>query len=105
MLLANAGVSVPADMVRFDSDASLLNAGEARLTVMVYVCTVVPSCAVTSTVIVFGPTTSGIPADAAPLATAVLLTLIVAFASAAVGVTVTDASRWTRHRCSRASSR
>ena len=77
-------------MVRFDSAALLPSAGCARLTVIAYVCVVVPSCAVTTTVTLLTPTFSAIAAEADPLATVVLLTLIVAFASAAVGVTVIE---------------
>jgi hypothetical protein len=42
---------------------------------------VIPSCAVTATVMVFSPVARGIAADAVPLATAVPFTVIVALAS------------------------
>ncbi len=48
-----------------------------------------PSCAVTTVVIVFEPTARAIGADADPLATVVPLTMTVAVASLTVGVTVT----------------
>ena len=48
----------------------------------------VPSCAVTTVVIVFVPTFRFIAPDADALATVVLFTFIVAFASETVGVTV-----------------
>ena len=47
-----------------------------------------PSCAVTSVVIVLSPRSSAKAPLATPDTTAVVLTLIVAFPSAAVGVTV-----------------
>ena len=59
-----------------------------RVTVTVYVCVVVPSCAVTAVVIVLAPTFNAIADDAAPLATVVPFTFIVALASETVGVTV-----------------
>ena len=51
---------------------------------------VVPSCAVTTTLIGLAPTTKAIAPDALPLATVVPLTLTVAVASATVGVTVIE---------------
>ena len=51
----------------------------------------VPSCAVTTTLITLPlPTTRGIAPDGLPLATVTVFTLMVAVASATVGVTVTD---------------
>ena len=50
----------------------------------------VPSCAVTTTLTLFIPTTRLIGPDAEPLATVVPFTVTVALASAVVGVTVTD---------------
>lgn len=50
-----------------------------------------PSCAVTTVVIVVvAPSAKAIEPDSAPEATAVPSTVIVALASAAVGITVTD---------------
>ena len=49
-----------------------------------------PSCAVTTTGIVFAPTPSGTAADAVPEATATPDTVAVAFASRTVGVTAND---------------
>ncbi len=51
---------------------------------------VVPSWAVTTTVIVFAPTLSAMGADAEPDVVVVPFTLTVALASVTVGVTVTD---------------
>ena len=51
---------------------------------------VVPSSAVTSTVMLFTPTASVMLPDAAPLATVTLFTLMVAPACVFVGVTVSD---------------
>ena len=64
----------------------------ARVTDRVYVWVVVPSEAVTVMLIVFTPTDKAIGADAVPDATIALFTSIVAFGSAAVGVTVIDAT-------------
>ena len=64
--------------------------GEARLTVTEYVLVVVPFCAVTTVVIRLSPTFNAIEDDGLPLATVTLFTLIVAVASAAVGVTVME---------------
>jgi hypothetical protein len=50
------------------------------VTVTVYVAVVVPSCAVTTTVIVFDPTLIEIAPEAEPEVTAVPLRVIVAFA-------------------------
>ena len=60
----------------------------ARVTVTVYVFVVVPSCAVTTVVMVFAPTERAIAPDALPEATVVPFTVMVAVASATVGVTV-----------------
>jgi len=83
--LANAGVSVPALSVKFDNVAS---ADAARVTTTVYVLVVVPSCAVTTAVIVFVPTFRLIGPDAVPDVTVVPFTVTVALASEVVGVTV-----------------
>jgi hypothetical protein len=60
----------------------------ARVTVVVYVCTVTPSCAVTAVVMVLLPMARGIVPLALPLDTIVPLTLAVALLSVTVGVTV-----------------
>jgi hypothetical protein len=52
---------------------------------------VVPSCAVTTMLIAFGPTASVMAGDADPEATVTVFTFIVALALVAVGVTVNDA--------------
>src|ERR1700722_7682585 len=75
---ADDGVRVPAEIVRFDSDALLL-AAPARLTAMLYVCMVVPSCAVTTTLMLLTPTASAIELDADPLATVAPSTVTVGF--------------------------
>ncbi len=80
----NVGVNVPLLMARL---VRLLFAEAVRVIVIVYVC-VVPSCAVTIVVMVFGPTARFIGADAEPLATVAPLTMTVAVASLTVGVTV-----------------
>ncbi len=84
VLLAKAGVSVPALTVKLFKVAFVDN----RVTVMVYVLVVVPFWAVTTTAIVFGPGFSAIGADAVPEVTDVALTRIVEPALLAVGVTV-----------------
>ena len=61
-----------------------------RVTVTVYVDVVVPSCAVTTVVSVFDPTTSGSDALAAPEATLTPFTFTVAVLSVTVGVSVTE---------------
>ena len=60
----------------------------ALVMVVVYVWVVMPSCAVTTVVITFEPTFREMGAEAAPLVTEVALTVMVAAASVAVGVTV-----------------
>ena len=60
----------------------------ARVTVTVYDLVVVPSCAVTSVVIVLAPTFRLIAPEAVPEVTATPFTCIVAVESLAVGVTV-----------------
>ena len=60
----------------------------ARVTVVVYVFVVVPSWAVTATVIVLLPTFNAIELLAWPLVTAVPFTVTVAVLSARVGLTV-----------------
>ena len=59
-------------------------------TIMVYVCVVTPSGAVTSTVIVVGPTLNP-TADAVPDVAGTLFMVIVAAGSLAVGIMFTDA--------------
>ena len=59
-----------------------------RVTLTEYVCVVVPSCAVTTVVIVVTPTPRLIEPLALPEATVVLFTFTVAVPSATVGVTV-----------------
>ena len=61
-----------------------------QVTVSVYVLVEVPSCAVTKVVIVFAPTDSISGPEAVPDATVVPFTVMVAVASAVVGVTVMD---------------
>jgi hypothetical protein len=63
----------------------------ARVTVTVYVDVVLPSCAVTTVVSVFDPTTSGSEVLAAPEATLTPFTFTVAVLSVTVGVSVTEA--------------
>ena len=53
---------------------------------------VVPSCAVTTVLMAFGPTFNAIGPEAVPDVTAVPLTVMVALALVAVGVTVIEAS-------------
>jgi hypothetical protein len=70
-------------------DACAIKAA-ALVTVVVYVLVVVPSCAVTTVVMVFAPTFKLILPLATPVATAVPLTVTVALAWLTVGVTVID---------------
>lgn len=65
-------------------------ADAARVTVIEYVCVVVPSWAVTTVVMIVWPTAKAILPDVAPDITAAPLTLTVAVGSCAVGVIVTD---------------
>ena len=81
-------MSVPADAASALKLALLLSTVAARVTLIVYACVVVPSCAVTTTVIGLTPTASAMAAEALPLATVLPFTLTVAVASATVGVTV-----------------
>jgi hypothetical protein len=81
----NAGVNVPELSVRLDKVA--VDDCE-RLTVTRYVSVVKPSCAVTKTVIRFGPTINGIDPEAVPDGTAVPFTSMVDVGSVAVGVKV-----------------
>ena len=74
-------------MVRF-ARAAL---DDSLVTTTVYALIVLPSWAVTIVVMVFGPVTNGMLADAEPLVTAVPFTFIVAVASLAVGVNVIEA--------------
>ncbi len=83
--LAKAGLSVPELIARFDNVAT---ADGALVTVMVYVSVVLPSPAVTTVVIVFGPTAKGIAPEGVPEVTAMPLTFTVAVVSLVVGVTV-----------------
>ena len=83
--VANTGVNVPALIIKFERPALF---DGARVTVTVYVLVVVPSCAVTTVVMVFGPTFSVIGPEAVPELTAAPFTVIVAVASLAVGVNV-----------------
>jgi hypothetical protein len=80
---ANGGVSVPLLNTRL-----LRSAVAARVTVTVYVLVVVPSCAVTTVVMVFAPTLREIAPDALPEAIGVPFTVMVAYVLLAVGVTV-----------------
>jgi hypothetical protein len=84
---ANAGLKLPLDSVN-PLKSALLLAAAARVTVTVYVCVVVPSCAVATTVTVLLPTLRLITPDAVPLVTAVPFTVTVALLSDTVGVTV-----------------
>jgi hypothetical protein len=70
-------------VVRFESVAT---DDGARVTTNEYVCVVVPSCAVTTVVIVLVPTFKAMLPDAEPEATVVPLTFIVAVGSVVVGV-------------------
>ena len=80
---------MPALMVSADRVAM---ADGARVAVMVYVCFVTPSEAVTTTEIVFAPTDKGICPDNDPEVTAVPFTLMVDPALPAVGLTNTEAT-------------
>ena len=80
---ANAGLSVPVLSARLARFAFV----ESRVTVKVYVFVVVPSCAVTTMLIVFGPTTRGRLGEAVPDAIDVPFTVTVAFASLVLGFT------------------
>jgi hypothetical protein len=85
---ANTSVSVPELIVRLDKLASVESAA-ALVMVMVYVFVVVPSCAVTTVVIILLPTLNTTFLDV-PLIVGVPFTVIVALALLAVGVTSTD---------------
>ena len=87
MAAANGGDNVPSLNTRFDRSA--FDDG-ALVTFTVYVFIVVPSCAVTTVVIILPPTARGIDPDGLPLATGVPFTVIVAVGSAAVGVSVIE---------------
>ena len=81
-MLANIGLNVPLLRLKFASNAF----DEADLvTVVVYDCVVVPSCAVTNILMVLLPTFSATGDDVA-----LPFIVTVALASAVVGVTVTD---------------
>ena len=83
---ANVGLNTPALIVRLERSAL---ADAALVTVMVYVFVVVPSCAVTTVVMVLLPTLNA-TVFALPLAVVVPFTFIVDVASLAVGVTFID---------------
>ena len=81
----NAGVKVPlliTKLLRLALDDAAL------VTVTVYVCVVMPFCAVTTVVMVLLPTFKGIADDALPLVTTVPLIVTVAVASLTVGVSI-----------------
>ena len=82
------GDKVPVPGLRSDR-LSLVDG--AFVTVSVYVFVVVPFCAVTTVVMVLGPTTNGRLCEALPEATIVPLTVRVAVGSAVVGVMVIEA--------------
>ena len=63
---------------------------DALFTVTEYVLVVIPSCAVTTVLIILSPVLNAMAVDAFPLATVTLFTFIVALASLAVGVTVME---------------
>lgn len=88
-MLAKAGDNVTPPPARFDKVAS---AAPVRFTVMISVLVVTPSWAVITVVMVFGPTLNGMLCDKLPEATAWPLTIIVAVASLAVGVSFTEVS-------------
>ena len=75
MPLVNVGNSVPEDNVKFERVATV---DAALVTVTVYVFVVAPSCAVTTTFMVFDPTFSEIAPDAFPDVTDVPFTVMVA---------------------------
>jgi hypothetical protein len=81
------GLNVPVDSERFDNVAT--DEG-ARVTITEYVLVVVPSEAVTTTVIVFAPTLNEMAPDAEPDDVVVPFTVTVAVSLVTVGVTVTD---------------
>ena len=81
------GDNVPEDKVKLERVAM---AEGALVTVTVYVFVVLPSWAVTTTVMVFDPTLSEIAPEAEPDVTEVPLTVMVALACVRVGVIVID---------------
>ena len=81
---ANAGDKVP-ELNTILARSALAEA--ARVTTTVYVF-IVPSCAVTTVVMVFGPTTNGIAPDGLPEATLTPFTVTVAVTWLTVGVKV-----------------
>ena len=89
MAAAKVGVKLPVPGLNAER-LSLLDF--ASVTTRVYVFLVTPSVAVTTVVMVFGPTTKGRLCDALPDATVLPFTVIVVVGSAAVGVMVIDAS-------------
>ena len=82
----NAGDKVPLLNTRLLKVASV-DSG-VLVTLTVYVLVVVPSCAVTTVVMVLLPTARAIEPDAEPLVTVLPFTVTVAVASLVVGVTV-----------------
>ena len=74
----------------FDGEILVMAGKSSRVIVSVYVLVVVPSWAVTTTVMAFEPILSAIALDALPDMTVVPLTLTVAFIWLTVGVTVMD---------------
>lgn len=85
MLLLNTGLMTPALAAKPDRFA-LVDA--VLVTTIVYVLVVIPSCAVTTTVIVLLPKLSGILAEATPLAVVTPFILILAVASLRIAVTL-----------------
>ena len=82
----NAGLRMPAFRTRPES----VDTADSLVTVTLYVLVVVPSWAVTTIVIVLGPTTSGIAWLAVPDGTVIPFTLIVAVASVTVARIVSE---------------
>ena len=88
----NAGVNVPLLIAKL---LRLALEDAALVTVTVYVCVVIPSCAVTIVVMVLPPTFKAIADEALPLATVVPLTVTVAVALLTAGVRVNDVTALT----------
>ena len=87
-----AGVKVP--LLSLKAERLSLVDG-ARVAVMVYVFVVTPSWAVTTVVMVFGPTFKAIGAEAVPEATVVPFTFTVDVGTAVTGVMVMVAAPFT----------
>ena len=87
MPVLKAGDKAPRLTVNEDKLALL---GAARVTVMVYVLVVEPSCAVTIVVMALAPMLKVIAPEGLPEVTVVLFTVTVAVGSAVVGVTITE---------------